>query len=574
MTLLRGPTTFACWNCSLWIRRYYRSFDPNRLSTCGQDTYSQERQIAPQSTPLTVYLQCVAWRPELFSFKNLGTLLEKHSHEVFSIPVDVFEAIENKFSEIRQALKKSHNFLGRVEYYTFFTSILSFIRDDILEISRNERNSKELLDLILKYRREQDQLLDLPKFFRTRASGGNSLWHCSLLLSGYNFEAYDCKNLKTGKREVFAKAVFQIFADFVKNVENDFYFARNEHDDCSLDSSLRSLIAKRQPTKDDFNSIALLKRRLQKVIQKQYPDCSLEIFGSAVTGLWKPASDVDFVVLPKNTMKDKKSKPVKYLRVLAGVLRSTEMFSVFLIGNAKVPIVKFVDHTSGLKGDISWDSSLGLVNSKLIRQYLDMDELVKDFVWLVKEWVSARRIAGAPQHYPSSYCWVLMCLWFLQRVKKVLPVISVPEEMSKRKQVDWILEYTYRKDGKSISSEYTLTQLLEQFFRHFAYEISIDAVIFVSQTSLLMKHSGKNSKWRVEDPLEFERDLMCHVSHTQFQVILYEFLRAHRIISTENNISKLFDIPKGENIRRRMIGYFDCLLETELNGQAPLKGYK
>lgn len=204
-----------------------------------------------------------------------------------------------------------------------------------------------------------------------------------------------------------------------------------------------------------------------------------------------------------------------------------------------------------------------------------MNEQMKDFVWLVKEWVSSRQIVGAPRNYPSSYCWVLICLWFLQRVKKILPVISIPEDMSKRQQLDWIWEFRCRKEANSISCEYTLTQLLEHFFRYFAYEIPLDTVIFVSQNSLLMKRNERNNmKWRVEDPLESERDLMRHVSYAKFQVILYELLRAHRIISTDDDILSLFNAPKGESIRQRMTGCFDCLLEAELSNQVPLQGFK
>jgi DNA polymerase sigma len=72
-----------------------------------------------------------------------------------------------------------------------------------------------------------------------------------------------------------------------------------------------------------------------------------------VTGLWKPGSDVDFVILPRMDSQEKKCKAVKYLRTLTGVLRKTEMFSVLFIGSAKVPIIKVVDYCSGLKGDVS-----------------------------------------------------------------------------------------------------------------------------------------------------------------------------------------------------------------------------
>lgn len=350
---LRKPVILGCWSCRLWISRRYCSFDPSRLSSFERHTDSQEQGFSSHSNPLSLYLQCVIWRPELFSFKKLGVLLAEHSDEVSSIPDEVFDAIEGRFPDLKKVLKRSHEFLGRAEYISFFSSIMGFLRKDMLQIFKKETNSKEQLDLILKYRREQGQLLDLPKFVRKRASVGNSLWDCSLLLSGYHIAASPCKNLKTAKSELYAKAVAQVFADFVKSIEKDFYSHQNKNNDGVLDKYLKSLIARKQPTKSDLNSITCLKTRLLKVIQKQYPNCSLQMFGSAVTGLWKPASDVDFVVLPNKTSQNTSCKTQKYLRVLTKILRSTGMFSVFLIGNAKVPIVKFVDNSSGLKGDVS-----------------------------------------------------------------------------------------------------------------------------------------------------------------------------------------------------------------------------
>lgn len=562
-----SPVVLDCVSCSLWVaRRYCHSVDPSYVSSFGRETSISEQKFA-ESNSISLYLQCVAWRPELFSFKELGILLDKHYYEVLSIPEEVFEAVMDKFPDLKEELKRSHHFLGRVEYFSFFSCVLNFIRRDISQLLRKQKSSKEQLDAILKYRREQEQLLDTPKLVKNRASGANAAWRCSLLLPGYNIEASPCKNLKTGKYELYAKAVCKIFADFVKNIEKDFYSSQTRRDDVVFDAYLRSFIAEREPTQTDSDSIALLKRRLENVIQKQYPDCSLEMFGSAVTGLWKPGSDVDFVILPRMDSQEKKCKAVKYLRTLTGVLRKTEMFSVLFIGSAKVPIIKVVDYCSGLKGDISWGSTFGIVNSNLIRQYLDMNEQLKKFVRLVKEWASSRQLVGASRHYPSSYCWVLICIWFLQRVQKILPVIFVPEDMPKRNQLDWIRDGSSKNEANSISCKLTLTQLLERFFRYFAYEIPSDAVIFVSQQSRLIARTNKEKKWKVEDPLEIERDLMCHVNYSQFQVILYEFLRAHRIISTENKISKLFDAPKGENIRRRMSDCFDCLLETELNNK-------
>ncbi len=72
------------------------------------------------------------------------------------------------------------------------------------------------------------------------------------------------------------------------------------------------------------------------------------------------------------------------------------MKSILPIPYAKVPIVKFHDPVSKMNVDLSFNNPLGLFNTKLIRDYVNMDPRVSDLAFVIKYWSKARGINDPP----------------------------------------------------------------------------------------------------------------------------------------------------------------------------------
>eukprot|EP00871_Galdieria_phlegrea_P005829 jgi/Galph1/733/GphlegSOOS_G5453.1 len=549
MLLLKPIKQFSGVSLAIpWVQ--FSSCTEKRVLSCVKETQDTFEQHEPSS--LSRFIQETSKQPSHFSMKKLGKMLEQHLLQRQPISEQLFRSMLKLFPSWQQELRRSYDFLGRIEYCSFFLAICEHLNKRMVPVALGETNPHEVLDLFLKNRREQMRLLEFPKIIREREANG--LWQCSLVLSDCKVEGVPANRVKVSKEDVLSKTVFKIFSQFVENIENDMYSRRTNFDSQEF---LKSIVRKQQPKREELMLVHKLKKRLQSTIRNVYADSRLEIFGSAATGLWKSSSDIDFVIVPNTVNTKKTPNNAAYLRKVANYLRRVGMQSITLIGKARVPIVKFVDPVTGFAGDISWGSTFGVVNSRLIKRYLEMNALAKDFVWLVKYWASCRGLVGAQKNYPSSYCWVLICLWFLQRVANIIPVIPIPKEVSKRFNPDWIQNFAYED---RCSSNHSLTFLLEHFFRYFAYEIHPNTVITVSQQPHSSDNVSNQYKWKVEDPLEFGRDLTNPISDIHFQTMTYEFLRAHKIFVSEGDFLKIYQSPRGESIRQRMTDTFDCLL--------------
>lgn len=85
-------------------------------------------------------------------------------------------------------------------------------------------------------------------------------------------------------------------------------------------------------------------------------------------------------------------KSVYNMYFLASRLRSIGMTSVEAIGNATVPICKFIDPQTGFRCDINANNVLGIENTRLIRIYADLDARVRPFITAIKYFVKQKDI--------------------------------------------------------------------------------------------------------------------------------------------------------------------------------------
>ncbi|KAL3657946.1 hypothetical protein V7S43_017151 [Phytophthora oleae] len=101
---------------------------------------------------------------------------------------------------------------------------------------------------------------------------------------------------------------------------------------------------------------------------------------------------------------------------------------VAVVSHARVPILRFRYTLFGLdyKCDLCFNNELGLLNSRLLRAYASFDDRARDLGVAVKYWAKQRGISDTASGCLSSYSFVLMSIYYLQRVK-VLPNLQDPQ---------------------------------------------------------------------------------------------------------------------------------------------------
>lgn len=86
------------------------------------------------------------------------------------------------------------------------------------------------------------------------------------------------------------------------------------------------------------------------------------------------------------------------------------------ISSARVPVLKLQHKASGIDIDLIEGSTnrMGLLNTQLLRDYASADPRVRPLMLAVKRWASARCVSVSSNGTLSTYCWMLMVVFFLQ----------------------------------------------------------------------------------------------------------------------------------------------------------------
>lgn len=285
---------------------------------------------------------------------------------------------------------------------------------------------------------------------------------------------------------------------------------------------LTDMATSMRPSDDDLKRIELAKRAIEKAVEVAFPGSRAEYFGSAVNGFETNLSDIDCVVLlspsaAKKLLEDgeeqleedhpgtggrrtRKIEAKQAVQVLNDAIRTCpELEDVGLtvtevIKEARVPLLK-CESAEGVAIDVSFNNTLPLHNSKLLRSYAGLHENVQLLGCLVKMWAKKRGVNDAHTGTLSGYSFVLMVIHYLQHVR-VVPNLQdkelVPQELlaivGETELVDglhdaWFIDPA-RDEAKSLIAEMmseegkpkcTLHGLLAGFFRYFAYEFPMQS---------------------------------------------------------------------------------------------------
>ena len=162
-----------------------------------------------------------------------------------------------------------------------------------------------------------------------------------------------------------------------------------------------------QPTAREVAQRARAVSELTDAVRAVWPGARLEVFGSQLTGLWLPSSDVDAVVFG--------AVGARPLRQLAAELRRRDLVSFLeLVESARVPIIKLVHAATGVPMDVSFDIDSGLRTGRLINELLRAMPPLRPLILVLKHFLLQRRLNETFTGGIGSFMLQLMVVSFLQ----------------------------------------------------------------------------------------------------------------------------------------------------------------
>jgi len=178
---------------------------------------------------------------------------------------------------------------------------------------------------------------------------------------------------------------------------------------------------------------------IQKIADSNLPGSRVLTFGSSVTGLSKPSSDLDLTVVNSKQFGDAKSMARRCLpKLMSGLKRERICPKVNFIANAAVPILKC---TGGeYEFDVSCNTTDGVDGARIIKYFIALDPRVGPLLFALQDVAQRHGLKDAPRQMLSAFAINISAIHFLQYQCKpsVLPYCSferdVPGEVELREE--------------------------------------------------------------------------------------------------------------------------------------------
>ena len=249
-----------------------------------------------------------------------------------------------------------------------------------------------------------------------------------------------------------------------------------------------------------------------------FPGCRVVTFGSLVTGLVLPTSDVDLTITLEMEGKEELHAAMdKLATYIQGQGLCDEAYPQ-VIKQTKVPLVKFTHKETWIDVDISFNAPNGRVNSEMVVQYCNRLPVVFPLVTLIKYFLQQRSMHEPFTGGLGSYAVSLLVVAFLQHH----PAFQMGADASKA----------------------GLGGLLMDFFWFYGSVFSFrDAVIAVGDTNLRRKtrpEAGDRASCFLLDPQNVQNNVAS--STRQLEPIRSAFHHAFLALSSDQFPA----VPEGE----------------------------
>ncbi|ONK79895.1 uncharacterized protein A4U43_C01F11500 [Asparagus officinalis] len=304
----------------------------------------------------------------------------------------------------------------------------------------------------------------------------------------------------------------------------------------------RSLI----PAEEEKEKQKQLLVSLRKLVNKEWPDAELHLYGSCANSFDVSNSDIDICL----AIDDSKMSKSEILLKLADILESDNLQNVQALTRARVPIVKMMDPVTGISCDICINNLLAVANTKLLRDYAQIDERLRQLAFIVKHWAKSRGVNETYRGTLSSYAYVLMCIHFLQQRKPAILPCLQEMEATYLANVDGVqcayFDQVDRIRHFGAQNNESIARLLWGFFHYWAYchdyandVISVRAGRNISKQLKDWTRRIGNDRHLIciEDPFETSHDLGRVVDKYSIKILREEFERAADVLQYDSNPS-------------------------------------
>lgn len=177
-----------------------------------------------------------------------------------------------------------------------------------------------------------------------------------------------------------------------------------------------------------------LLQRLQTVVEKQLPDCSVHCFGSFAAAMYLPNADMDLVVISRTFRtlgRRVAAQSGNQMRNFAGYLQDigiAKTGSVEVIPSAKVPLVKFVDQMTGIRVDISFENETGLVANDTFSTWKQQFPAMPILTTIIKQFLMMRGLNEVVNGGLGGFSVTCLVTSLLQNLPRVQSGEVIPEQ--------------------------------------------------------------------------------------------------------------------------------------------------
>lgn len=158
----------------------------------------------------------------------------------------------------------------------------------------------------------------------------------------------------------------------------------------------------------------------------------LHAFGSFMSGLYLPTGDMDLVLCSEALLSGGNTLPVglNQLKQFRNYLRSSRVAvhnHFEMISKARVPLVKYVDSTTGLKVDISFENPSGVIAIKTFKAWRDQYPVMPILVTIIKQFLLMRGLNEPVNGGIGGFSVICMVVSMLQMMPQIQSGDMVPE---------------------------------------------------------------------------------------------------------------------------------------------------
>jgi len=169
--------------------------------------------------------------------------------------------------------------------------------------------------------------------------------------------------------------------------------------------------------------------KISHTMKKNFPKSETNLFGSTLNGLGSKYCDLDlYLDLTKEKSLENMTNREIGEKIYLALETNPNMIKVQSILNARVPIVRFVDKSSGITGDLSFTTQMAVMNTRFLQLCQKVDPRITTLMTTIKFWAEFHDVSGSGNgrnrwYKMSSYALNLLVVFYLQQ-EKFLPSIK------------------------------------------------------------------------------------------------------------------------------------------------------